>query len=297
MPVRKERPIVILIFSDTHPNSMAGLCHPDGYSYEGQEGGGSYSPGRVQKWLWKQWLKLIGFAADLKKYHKADLWAVSVGDGCDDNHHSKYGLITPNRAGIVDIAAATWEPVLEISDLRFVFRGTEAHTGGAGELEELLAEKIKATPDERTGAHSWWSRRISAYGVIGDYAHHAISYSRRYWTVPGGAARQAATMVFDYQRSGDLLPRYGFRGHGHHLEDTGETFPIRVVYCPPFQATTAFGHRTGYSGTVEGVGGFVMVCHPDGESDFYVKQYWAKREAAWSPYLMEALKKSHEKKS
>ena len=122
--VKRKRAVIWAVFADGHPNSKVGLCHPDGFTYDE---GGSYLPGKAQHWLWRRWSEYWAFVAGLKKQHRADVWAVSVGDGCDDNDHDKYGLITLNKAGIVSIAAATWEPALEVADLRFGVRGTRAH--------------------------------------------------------------------------------------------------------------------------------------------------------------------------
>lgn len=274
--LKRKKPVIVALFSDTHPNSTVGLLHPDGVVLDdGQE----VRPSRAQHWLWRKWLAYWKFVADLKKKHRAEVWAVCLGDGTDDNTHSKHGLITVNKATIVDLSVMIWEPILEIASVKFMVRGTESHTGGSGELEELVAKEIGAEKDGHN--HSWWWLPLEAAGVTFDLAHHPASTSMRPWTKGGGALRVASIMVHEYAESGNLLPQFAFRAHVHHLEDSGLNHPIRVLFLPPWQLCTAYGHRLGFSGRIEPVGGIAVVCR-DEHGEVHVKRYRSVRRAAWT---------------
>ncbi len=270
----KKKTVVVALFADTHPNSTVGLLHPDGVDLDD---GQKVLPSRAQRWLWRNWLAYWKFVADLKKKYRAEVWAVCLGDGTDDNTHSKHGLITVNKSIIVDISVMVWEPV--VADVKFMVRGTESHTGGSGELEELVAKEIGAEKDGHN--HSWWWLPLEAEGVLFDLAHHPGSTSRMPWTLGGGANRQAAILVYEYAISGNILPQFGLRAHGHHAEDSGSNHPIRVLYLSPWQLCTAFGQRIGYSGRLEPVGGIAVVCK-EGHGEVHVKKYRPVRRAPWT---------------
>lgn len=278
MFTRKSKAVIVALFGDMHPNSVVGLVHPDGVDFDD---GGRYVPSRAQQWLWRRWLDYWKFVADLKKKHRAEVWAVCLGEGVDDNAHSKHGLIAVNKAVIVDLSAMIWEPVLGTADVKFMVRGTEAHTGGAGELEELVAREIGAEKDDVTGNSSWWWLPLEAAGVTFDIAHHPASSSIRPWTKGGGALRQASIMVYEYAESGNALPQFGVRAHVHHLEDSGLNHPIQVLFLPPWQLCTAYGHRLGFSGRIEPVGGVAIVCQ-DGHGEVHIKRFRPVRRAAWT---------------
>ncbi|MEE9491243.1 MAG: hypothetical protein V3V80_02950 [Dehalococcoidia bacterium] len=273
---KRNKTVVVALFADMHPNSTVGLLHPDGVDLDD---GQKVRPSRAQHWLWRKWLAYWEFVADLKKKHRAEVWAICLGDGTDDNSHSKHGLITVNKATIVDLSVMVWEPILEIAEVKFVVRGTGSHTGGSGELEELVAKEIGAEKDD--GNHSWWWLPLEAEGVLFDLAHHPGSTSRRPWTLGGGANRQAAILLHEYANSGNLLPQFGFRAHSHHAEDSGTNYSVRVLFLSPWQLTTTFGHRIGYSGRLEPVGGVAVVCN-DGHGEVHVKKYRPVRRAPWT---------------
>lgn len=275
----KKRPdvSVIAVVSDTHPNSQVGLCPPDGVR---RDFGGHYMPNKGQLWLWSKWEEYWAKVRETVKRLGATCYVVFVGDGTDDNTHSRHGLITVNESIIVGLGVACMQPAVEVADYLFYIRGTEAHTGGSGELEELVARELKAEKDTVTDRHSWWWLPLEVNQVLMDLAHHPGSNSMRPWTKGGGANRQAAIIVYDRAESGDKIPQLAFRGHVHHLEDSGWNHPVRVLFLPPWQLRTSFEHRIGFSGRLEKVGAFIVTCK-DGESEVKPVLFGAKRRKAW----------------
>lgn len=268
----RKRPIIWAFEADGHVNSYVGLCPPDGLSYED---GGTYVPSACQMWLWRRYEEWWQFVAGLKKKHRATVVRLHVGDGPDDNIHASWGLISQKKSEIVDLAEAAAAPSQKVADIQIIFRGTEAHVGKAGELEELYAKRIKGQPHPDTGTNSWWHGRIEAYGVIADAAHHPSNASWMPHTIGGGALRQAFTLVYEYGRGREAVPRYGVRAHLHHLEDSGWNHPCRVFFLPPWAMRDAYSHRKGYSGRLEPVGGIAVLVEPDGSSRefLYLKEY------------------------
>ena len=203
----------------------------------------------------------------MKKALRAELWLVINGDGTDDNKHSHHGLITVNKSVIIDLAIDVHQVAATIADRVFYVRGTEAHAGGAGELEEQVAQELGCVPDDETGNRSWWHLPLVANGVSFDIAHHPPSNSTRPWTKGGGAERTAAIMVYEYGSDGLLPPDVTVRSHVHHFEDSGTDHATRAFFTPPWQLCTAFGHRIGFSGRIEPVGVLGFVCR--GEPHVY----------------------------
>lgn len=251
---KKHRSILVVAASDTHPNSHAGL-HPPVFKLDD---GSIHLPNSIQKWSWDCWLDFWKWVAKLKRQFHAECWYVHNGDGADDNTHSQYGLVSRVLADIINIGVAIQNPSEKIADKRFFVRGTEAHTGGYGALEEIIATRLKGIPDPSRGTSSWWFLPLVANGVAIDFAHHAATYSRRPWTRGAGANRQAAIEAYNYE--GQNAPQISFYAHGHYLSDSGLTHSTRVIYLPPWQATTSFGHRIGYKFPSATLGGIVVLC-------------------------------------
>lgn len=254
----KKKPIIFWAFGDTHENSYVGLCPEGGVPLDL---GGTYYPSQEQSWLMDVFKEQCDLARELKKKHDAWLYVLDLGDGCDDNSHSKYGLITANKDVIIQMGVRTRQEPRAIADEYFRLRGTEAHTGGAGWMEESIAREIGATPSGK-GTSSWTHVLIEEHGVRVDAQHHPANRSYKPWTKGGGANREAASIQAVYGKT-KLTPKVAFRGHVHHLEDSGHTHMVRVFFTPPNQLCTSYGSRLGYFG-VEAVGGIFYIVYPDG---------------------------------
>jgi len=169
----KTKPILIIVYGDTHPNSLVGLCPP----IVVRDNGSQHHYSDAQAWLWEQWLNAWQTVAAWKKALRAELWVVINGDGTDDNKHSQHGLITINKSVIIDLSVEVHSIPAKHAERLFYVRGTEAHGGGAGELEEAVAQELGAVPDPETGNRSWWHLPLQANGVTLDIAHHPPSNS------------------------------------------------------------------------------------------------------------------------
>lgn len=272
-----QRTTLVVVVSDLHVNSTIGLC-PSRVTLDDR---GEYVASKAQSgYLLRNWRRFWNDVEALKASSRAERVIVALaGDAVDDNRHSKAQLITVNRGTIVDLAEKVLELAIELADELLVVRGTEAHVGGSGELEELAARRIGATPDPVTGLSSSWSLLVEIEGVLFDIAHHPPTAGYRPYTRAPAAARAAFILRSQYQEEGTRVPDVAIRGHTHYYQPGPREPKPEFFYCPPWQLCTAFGHRLG-GGRIEPVGGLTFVCR-GGSYQFKALRYRPPRVRPW----------------
>ena len=130
-------PDAVIVVSDTHIGSTVGLSPPT----VSLDDGGMYNASPPQRELWKCWVDFWQWAAEQSKGHRRIV--VFNGDIIETDAKSRgIPMATRNKADLLTMAIEAIGPALEVSDLTYVIRGTQAHTGQAAEFEELLARDI-----------------------------------------------------------------------------------------------------------------------------------------------------------
>ena len=125
--------IDLFVFGDTHVNSRVGLLAPGCRDDEGAP----IKPSASQVWLWERWLDFVSRANAARKAGRR-VFVLGLGDLVDENTHDGFQLHEPfNYATMLRMAHATHKPLVDAAERVFLIRGTAAHTGGAGYLEEL----------------------------------------------------------------------------------------------------------------------------------------------------------------
>ena len=273
-----DGPTLFVAVGDLHINSTIGLCVPR----VDLDDGGVYRASKAQRdYLLRNWRRFWRDVAELRDRVRARRVIVVIGgDLVDDNSHSQAQLITVNRSVIVALAQRVLEPALEVADEVIVVRGTEAHGGQSGELEEIVAERIGAVPDPVTGQFSQWFLLAEVDGVLFDVAHHPPTFGRRPWTKAAAAARAAALLRAQYLEAGQRVPDVAIRFHVHSYQPGPREPRPEFYYGPPWQLCTAFGHRLGAGRQIEPVGGLVFECQA-GEQRVHVLRYPAGRVKPW----------------
>lgn len=272
-----DETVIVAVVGDLHVNSTVGLCPP----YVDLDDGGTYRPSKAQRWLWRCWLDFWNKIGALKREHGAQCYAVLNGDLADDNRHSKHQLITPNNTTVIRMTAGVLEPALDVADRAFVVRGTEAHAGPSAQLDEKVAEDIDAERNEEAKTWSWWWLPLEAAGVRFDIAHHPQTFGSRPWTLDPAAARHAVIIRDQYWERGERPPDVAVRSHVHTYSLSAKRLKPQFFYTPPWELTTAHGHRRGGGGGVEPVGGLPFVCQ-NGEYTFDKPiSYRARRQPPW----------------
>ena len=272
---------IIAHAGDQHVNSSVGLMPPKVTKDDGQVV--LYS--KVQKWLWSNWLDYWSKTAILKKENDAKVIGVINGDWGDINSHSGFQLVEPNNKDVVlDMMVAAIQPMREVCDDIIVCRGTEAHTGGVGWLENRAAKEIGAVPNAHEGTNSWYIWRGEIDGVRVTSSHHPGTNSMRPWTAGNEACRRAAMDLYAYYGS-DWRPDITLWGHYHHFADSVNTHPIRAIYNRCWQVKTAYEYRFGFASQEDVIGALWVFCE-DGKYRVQDVSYALPRPKPWVPMIL-----------
>ncbi len=268
---------ILAIHSDTHCGSKLGLCSN---SVE-LDGEGTFIPSKAQRWLWQNWLDYWKGVKKLKKKHKAEVWSVSVGDSGDLNRHGSFQYISQNPKIVKSIAVDVYEPA--IYDKCFFVRGTAAHGGRSGWLEEWIAEDLDAVQDPETDNWSWWYIRMQVEDLLVEFYHHPQTKGWMPHTERTAATRMANIMFQRCHEAGEPVPDLAFFGHVHFYTTSDRAMKPRVIYCPGWQLPYDFIFKIGKGHHSPLVGGLIILI--DGGTyaiiDKYMYRPW--RKPIWSP--------------
>ncbi len=209
------------------------------------------------------------------------VYVVVDGDAVCVNGHDPAGLISINEATARTLTVAALKPLTDIADRVFIVRGTEAHAGPHCSSEESIAEKIGAEPDTEAGTVSWWWLPLRVNGALLDIAHHPRVRGFLPWTQQAAASRESAFIASKRAGQGREVPAVAFRGHVHYAADSGTISVPRVLFCPAWQLTTAFGYRIGGCGAVESVGGWILTAE-NGRVGCELHTWKAEMKREWS---------------
>ena len=272
--------ILAVVVADTHANSLSGLCPPTVNLEER-----CHIANEIQSWYWARWYNLWNEVVPQEKQKTGakEVWTFVVGDGADDNSHSKAGLISLLEQDITTIGAAVLEPVEKASDRLFLFRGTPAHTRQYGALEEMVARQLNKVVKSPDGTLTWWHGYIEVAGVLIHCQHKSPSYARRPWTVGGGVNRStqilASRTAFKPEYA-SYRTRLAFWAHGHYAaESTVVTTGWKGYFCPPWQAMTDYGYQIGAS-DIDPPGAWIAYCD-NGEAAVHLKTYPLPQGKIW----------------
>jgi hypothetical protein len=269
---------LLAVVADLHCNSGVGLCPPGFVKDNGD--GITLSP--VGAALWESWLTFWKQIDELKRRHNADCWVVVNGDSCDMNTHDGAGLRCHVRSDVPKMAAQVLGVIAGIASRGFIIRGTEAHAGGQGEMEETLAAAIGATPNAETGTCSWWHLPLDCEGVRFSIAHHPRTAGWMPYTKRMAALRQANIVALEAEERGEPPADVYIRSHTHVFVHTPPGLRPMVVYTPPWQLATSFSHRLGNNDGVDPPGGVWFLCDSGSVVEWDAIRFWPKRGAYWT---------------
>lgn len=268
---------IIPCIADTHIGSTLGLLHPDGAILDDGE---TRHPNQIQLWLHERY---ASFLADVRSIRRPADKVIGLlnGDAVDLIQQSSQ-LISTNPVDILKAAVKVLTPYRELCrDGLFVLRGTEAHTGKSGALEEALARELDATKWPATSGNSsafWLEAEIG--GVRLDVTHHGRS-GMLSWTKGNAAGSTAIELVLQYAQRGKAAPHIAIRAHRHVYYDSGDTYPVRIIGLPCWQMQNAYGHKVA-PGKLPDIGGAIITID-DGRADVQSRLYRPATDNAWSP--------------
>jgi hypothetical protein len=220
----------LLVINDTHINSTVALCKPTVQLDDGQE----VKISKAQKWFWENWLDLL----EQVDKQKPDVLIVN-GDALEgDTKKRSYQLITRNPATIVGIGSETLEPLVSKIPAVYFIRGTGAHGGKSGFLEEDLARDFDNSVKVGNN-YSHWSLNMIVDGVRISAAHHATMGGLP-WTKANAANNLAARVMSQYAQDGEKPPDIVLRGHVHRWGDSHDAYRTRAIVVPGWTLATEF---------------------------------------------------------
>lgn len=243
---------IVVCFGDTHCGSTVGLCPPEGIALDD---GGLYMPNRGQEWLWNNWEEAWAKIKSLKRKHRqAKLHLVLNGDLTDGDHHRTTQIATGHEGVHVHCAMEVLRVPLALKpDSIHILRGTPAHVGRAGGMEEGLAKALKGQgwkviEDPDTGNASSYHRLIKFGGLTFDVKHHGRMGMRAHTKGPY-IRWYAQDIFFNYLMDGEEAPDLAIRSHFHQFADSGKIHKIktRAVALPAWQLATEYVHRVAES--------------------------------------------------
>lgn len=216
--------LTVAVVADLHINSTMALMPPNTYLDDGQPVG--QSP--FQQKLWSCWRDFWGQVE--REKGDGELVTILDGDIVDGDHHHTPQIISTNLETQERMALDVLEQPARLSNAIFVVRGTEVHSGLAGQQEEAIARQLHAVKPD-LWSYSWYSLRAEFGGVKFDVAHHG-PLGRLPWTKANMVNRLAVEVEIEYHRLGQTPPDFALRAHNHQFADSGLNFRCMQFPCP-----------------------------------------------------------------
>lgn len=265
----------LVVVSDLHCICQFGLCPPERFRLDG---GGHYSPSRLQRQIWKRWRQFWDEWVPMAC--RGEPFAVAVnGDIVDGpGHHGSSTQLSSNRADEKRLALTCLRPIAKLCEGRlYIIRGTEAHTGPSAHVEEEIATELKAIPDEDgcRARYVLWKyvgpKQTSKCALVNILHHIGTTSSSHYEST---AVHKELTEAFqEAGRWKKRPPDVVVRSHRHRNIGTNiavENARAFGVVTPGWQGKTPFTYRVAGGRQAEPqFGGILIRWEPE---EFYVRQ-------------------------
>lgn len=229
----------VVTISDLHVGSTMGICPPSVQTKDN----GTYTGNEFQQTLYKYWVHFWSeFVPAMTKGAKKRVLVIN-GDIIDGIHHNTVNILSNSwavqeQAAIEHLLAIRKLCPVKINEI-YVVKGTEVHTGPAGESEDRIARAIGAVPNE-IGDYADYQWRLDVDGVLFQFAHHiGVTSSAAYES--SAPMRELVAAMIEASQWGLKLPNVLVRSHRHRfievpiVNDCGR---IRAVITPSWQLRT-----------------------------------------------------------
>lgn len=231
--------------SDMHCGCRLGLV-PYGVKRIKLDDGGWYVPSPFQRLVAAKWHEF--WTEFVPRVVRGEPYAIIVnGDTTDGVHHNSVTQISHNPVDQARIAKACLEPLIDRKECvgYFHIRGTEAHVGPSGNLEERLAEELGAKPNKE-GQYARYDLWINIGGKCLTHILHHIGTT-------GSQAYEATAvhkeLVEEYAESGrwgEKPPQMIVRSHRHRFIETSVPTSMggaHAIVTPGWQGRTPFSYK------------------------------------------------------
>lgn len=241
---------LLVCISDIHAGSSVAICPPDGIELDD---GGWYTPSQAQVWIWEHFTFAVAAALEIAKANDATVTLAVNGDAVDGFHHPKSNAqyISPLESHHVRLAHRVLTHAFTELRPRAVHmtRGTGAHVGKAGTLEEGLARVLRTdgwpmVEDPDNGQVTSHARRYMVDGLLIDQRHHGRQGQRAHTRGPY-LRWYAQDIEMECRLDNERPPDLALRSHYHVYGDSGRDhrWSTRVIALPCLQLATEFTHR------------------------------------------------------
>jgi len=263
--------------SDTHVGHKTGIMFPDPYI--------DHKPNKAQKWLYKTFSVNFQFAIEefLDKW-KPDYVHISLlGDMGDIDYKNRSKQFwTSERTMIAHNAGQLLDPLVQMADSLHLVRGTKAHIGEDGGVDELIAKEFDITvPPDGYQQFSHWFVDFELSNVLINIAHHGRNRTK--WTDDNGLNSLKNEIILSRAKNNERIPKIISRGHFHFSGHTPwDDFPY-VIAVPSWQLPTDFIYRIDPKTEIPMVGGNAIMLEDGKIIDVLRKRYRYPRSKVWRP--------------
>lgn len=247
------KPLLVWV-TDLHINSTVALRYPEAVFDDGDKSICSPS----QRSLWKSWLSFWDYVKE--KAGKRKIYTAFGGEIADMDIHSRsLQYHSRNETEVYSLVADTIAPAVDISHKVIVIRGTEAHVGAQGRIDEAIASDLdNIIPNENTKTASHYHYRCKIGNYTFDMGHH-VNMGMRPWTKANAGNLLAKITLDQYHEWGDPPPDFVLRGHVHRKADSGQNFsPLTALISGCWTFANMFTHRIGASNERPCIGAWII---------------------------------------
>lgn len=261
-----------VVISDLHCGCRLGLV-PWGTRKIALDDGGSYEPSRFQRWVADRWHEFhTEFVPHITKGE--DYVVIVNGDALDGNHHDSTTQISHNPVDQHRIAMMCLEPIVTAKRCvgYYHIRGTEAHSGKSGHLEESLAKSLgaKHNADGQHARYDLWLN-VGNKCLVHILHHIGTSGSQAYEAT--AVHKELVEEYAEAGRWGDKPPQMIVRSHRHRFIETSiptQHGKAHAIVTPAWQGKTPFAHRAAGCRLSEPQFGGIVI--RQGDEDAYFRE-------------------------
>lgn len=264
----------IIVVSDLHCGCRGGLMTREPFQLQD---GGTYSPSATQLAIRDAWDEFWGtWVPEVTKGEPFDL--VINGDAVEGVHHHAVSQISHNVEDHVNLAYEVLKDPVTNAESAYLIRGTEAHVGQSGHLEEALARRlgVKGTRTQK----SRWELFYSLGGKLLHFTHHIGGGGAASSTSP--TKRELTAAWFDAAQTAQKPVSYVVRSHRHSYDEhrwASESGYVGGVITPAWQAKGGYAYKASCRNATTQLGGILI--RQGSHDDLYVRAFvrFLKRDA------------------
>lgn len=245
--------------SDLHIGSKYAIMHP--------RNAADHKLNKQQRWLFRTWENrfLPGVENIINKFKPDYVHLSELGDlgELDTKDRNPEELWTLNEDDIITNHADLLAPLFEMVDSVSYVRGTKAHVGRDGGIDEKIAKDCDKTnptkykKSDGSPLYAGWYAEFTLSGVHFEIAHHGRNRSK--WTDINGLTSLGNEILLKRTKNNQQVPDVVSRGHYHYGLHTPFDIKPYVVAIPSWQLPTNYVQRVDATTETPHVGWHVII--------------------------------------